>query len=71
MKANDDKCQKILGFPEDGATIEIENSTIKCSKVKKNDQEYMLTVNSNLPSGKKAHRKLNALSRIKRLHAAS
>ena len=35
MKANDDKCQKILGFPEDGATIEIENSTIKCSKVKK------------------------------------
>ena len=31
----------------------------------------MLTVNSNLPIGKKAHRKLNALSRIKRLHAAS
>ena len=35
MKANDDKCYLLLSFPDDRAVIQIENSTIKCSKVKK------------------------------------
>ena len=35
IKANNDKCHLILSFPEDGTAIEMENSTIKCSKVKK------------------------------------
>ena len=34
-KANDDKCHLLLSFPGDSAFIQIENSTIKCSKVKK------------------------------------
>ena len=35
MKANDDKCHLLLSSPDDSAVIQIENSTIKCSKVKK------------------------------------
>ena len=35
MKANDDKCHLLLSSPDDSALIQIENSTIKCSKVKK------------------------------------
>ena len=35
MKANDDKCHLLVGSPNDSALIQIENSTIKCSKVKK------------------------------------
>ena len=35
MKANDDKCHLILLSPDDSAVIQIQNSTIKCSKVKK------------------------------------
>ena len=48
MKANDDKCHLLLSSPDDSSLIQIENSTIKCSKVKK-------TI---------THRKLSALSRI-------
>ena len=35
MKANDDKCQLLLSSPDDSSLVQIENSTIKCSKVKK------------------------------------
>ena len=35
MKANDDKCHLLLSSPDDSSLIQIENSTIKCSKVKK------------------------------------
>ena len=35
MKANDDKSHLLLSSPDDSALIQIENSTIKCSKVKK------------------------------------
>ena len=35
MKANDDKCHLLLSSPDDSSIIQIENSTIKCSKVKK------------------------------------
>ena len=48
MKANDDKCHLLLSSQGDSALSQIENSTIKCSKVKK-------TI---------THRKLSALSRI-------
>ena len=34
MKANDDKCHLLLSSPDDSSLIQIENSTIKCSKVK-------------------------------------
>ena len=34
MKANDDKFQLLLSFPDDNAVIQI-NSTIKCSTIKK------------------------------------
>ena len=35
MKANDDKCDLSLSSPDDSALIQLENSTIKYSKVKK------------------------------------
>ena len=35
MNTNDDKCHLILSSPDDGTAIQIENSTIKCSKIKK------------------------------------
>ena len=35
MKANDDKCHLLLSSPDDSTLIQIENSTRKCSKVKK------------------------------------
>ena len=35
MKANDDRCHLLLSSPDDSAVIQIENSTMKCSKVKK------------------------------------
>ena len=35
MKANGDKCHPLLSSPDDSAVIQIKNSTIKCSKVKK------------------------------------
>lgn len=34
-KANNDKCHLNLSSPEEGATIQIENPTIKCSKLKR------------------------------------
>ena len=34
MKAYDDKCYLLLSFPDVSAVIQIENSTIKFSKVK-------------------------------------
>ena len=34
MKAYDDKCYLLLSFPDESAVIQIENSTIKFSKVK-------------------------------------
>ena len=35
MKANDDKSRLLLSSPDGSALIQIENSTIKCSNVKK------------------------------------
>ena len=35
MKANDNKYHLHSSFPDVGSVIQIENSTIKCSKVKK------------------------------------
>ena len=35
MKTNDDKCHLVLSSSEEGEDIQIENSTIKCSIVKK------------------------------------
>ena len=68
MKANDDKCHLILSSPEDDIAFQIENSTIKCSKVKKLlgvHIDYKLEFDTHVETiCKKAHRKLNALSRI-------
>ena len=58
MKANDDKCHLILSSSEEDAAIQIEESRIKCSKVKKLLGIHVDTI------CKKAHRKLTALSRI-------
>ena len=68
MKANDDKCHLILSSPEDDIAFQIENSTIKCSKVKKLlgvHIDYKLKFDTHVEIiCKKARRKLNALSRI-------
>jgi len=68
MKANDDKCHLILSSSDDATTIQIENSTIKCSKVKKLlgiQIDHKLKFDIHLETiCKKAHRKLSALSRI-------
>ena len=68
MKANDDKCHLILSSPEDDIAFQIENSTIKCSKVKKLlgvHIDYKLKFDTHVETiCEKAHRKLNALSRI-------
>ena len=68
MIANDDNCHLILSSPEEDAAIQIEKSTIKCLKIKK---IIGIHVDFELKFGthgdticKKAHRKLNALSRI-------
>ena len=68
MKANDDKCHLLLSSPDDSPVIQIENSTIKCSKVKKLlgvHIDYKLKLDIHVETiCKKAHRKLSALSRI-------
>ena len=69
MKANDDKCHLLLSSPDDSSLIQIENSTIKCSKVKKKllgvHIDYKLKFDIHVETiCKKAHRKLSALSRI-------
>ena len=68
MKANDDKCHLILSSPEDDIAFQIKNSTLKCSKVKKLLRvhiDYKLKLDTHVKTiCKKAHRKLNALSRI-------
>ena len=68
MKGNDDKFHLLLSSPDDNSLIQIENSTIKCSKVKKllgvhivykpKSDSHVETI------CKKAHRKLSALSRV-------
>ena len=68
MKGNDDKFHLLLSSPDDNSLIQIENSTIKCSKVKKLlgvHIDYKLKVDIHLETiCKEAHRKLSALSRI-------
>ena len=68
MKANDDKCHLILSSSEEDAAIQIEESRIKCSKVKKLlgiHIDYKLKFDTYVDNiCKKAHRKLAALSRI-------
>ena len=68
IKASNDKCDLLLISPDDSAIIQIENSTIKCCKVKKllgahtgNNLKFDIYVETVC---KKAHRKLSALSRI-------
>ena len=68
MKASDDKCHLLLSSPDDTSIIQIENSTIKCSKVKKLLRiqiDYKLKFDVHVETiCKKAHRTLSALSRI-------
>ena len=68
MKANDDKCHLLLSSPDDNAVIQIKNSTIKCSKIKKLlrvHTDYKLKFDVHVETiYKKAHRKLSAFSRI-------
>ena len=65
MKANDDKCHLVLSSPEDDIAFQIENSTIKCSEVKKIlgvHIDYKLKFDTHVETiCKKAHRKPNAL----------
>ena len=69
MKANDDKCHLLLSSPDDSALIQIENSTINYSKVKKLlgvHIYYKLKFDIHVETiCKKAHRKLSALSGIR------
>ena len=57
-----------MSSPDDSPVIQIENSTIKCSKVKKllrAHVDYKLKFDIHVQTiCKKAHRKLSALSRI-------
>ena len=75
MKANDDKCHLLLTYLDDSALIQIENWTVKCSKVKKLfgvNIIYKLKFDIHVETiCKKAHRKRTALSRIKKLQGAS
>ena len=68
MKANDDKWYLILSSSEEDAAIQIEQSIIKCSKVKKLlgiHTDCKLKFDTHVDTiCKKAHRKLTALSRI-------
>ena len=68
MKANDEKCHLILSSSEEDAAIQIEESRIKCSKVKKLlgiHIDYKLKFDARVDTiCKKAQRKLTALSRI-------
>ena len=68
MIANDDKCHLILSYPEEDAAIQIEESRIKCSKVKKLlgvHIDYQLKFDTRIDTiSKKANRNLKALSRI-------
>ena len=68
MNANDDKCHLLLRFPEEDAAIQIEESTIKFSKVEKLlgiPIDYRFRLNTLVETiCKIAHRNLNALSRM-------
>ena len=77
MKAKDDKCHLILSSPEEVTAIQIEESTIKCLKVKKilgKHTGYKLKFDTLRHIQvthihfeiicEKTHRKLKALSRI-------
>ena len=68
MKANDDKCHLLLISPDDSSIIQIKNSTIKCSKVKKIlgiQIDYKLKFDIHVETiCTKARRKRSALSRI-------
>ena len=68
MTANDYKYHLILSSPEEDAVIQIEESRVKCSKVKKLLGiyiDYKFKFDTNVGTiCKKAHRKLTAFSRI-------
>ena len=68
MIANDDKCHLILSSLEEDAAIQIEESTIKCTKEMKLLGIYIdckLTFDTHVDTiCKKVHKKLTALSRI-------
>ena len=68
IKANDDTYHLMLIFPDDSAAIQVENSTTKCSKVKRLlgvHIDYKFKFDSHVETNcKKAHRKLSALLRI-------
>ena len=68
MKVNDNEFYLILSSPEENGAIQIQKSTIKCSKVKKLlvihiDHKLKFDTHDETIC-KKAHRKLNALLRI-------
>ena len=68
MKGSDDKCHLLLSSADDSPLIQIENSTIKCSKVKKLlgvhiDYKLKFDIHVETICGK-AHSKLRALLRI-------
>ena len=68
MKTIDDKCRLILSSFKEDTAIQIEESTIKCSKVKKLlgiHNDYKLKFDTHVETiCKKPNRNLNALSRI-------
>ena len=65
IKASNDKCDLLLISPDDSAIIQIENSTIKCCKVKKLLGAHTGKIDIYVETVcKKAHRKLSAPSRI-------
>ena len=68
MKAKDDKCHLLLSSPDDSTVIQIENTTIKCSTVKKLLRvhiDHKIKSDSHVETiCKKAHRKRSTHSRI-------
>ena len=68
MKGSNGKCHLILSSSEEDTAIQIEQSRIKCLKVKKPigiHIDYKLEFNTHVDTiCKKAHRKLTALSLI-------
>ena len=68
MKVNNDHCHLILRSLEEDAAIQTKESTVKCWKVKKLlglpiDQKLKFDTHNDTFC-KKAHKKLNTLSRI-------
>ena len=68
MVANDDKCQPILSSPEEDAARQIEESRIKCSKIKK---LLGIHINYKLKFDKKNSQKTHCTFKNNKLNGAS